>query len=341
MPPRSVILAIVAFWLLTTGVFLYNVIAPQLAQSEPVQFPVDLVDEAGSQTEGVSWLVFKNGGGGYRANTDWEYVRDNDTFRSRCQLARGLAEEERPRDLGGAGLPQISQVVGDSYYYLTRAGQMTRLEAKTTYRFPSPNNPEEEIEAVAKLSGSPHEGHFVPHVEMSLDLVQDNKKLGPLLPENIVRDATPVPVLARGLVLNPLHPPRRLPDLHPGQRWRVTLIDPFAILDPAAVLGERALNLLRKAGIDTAAVADTLDAEVLPSEESVFWQEKSETVVCRVIRCRGEGPFPEMTLWVRPGDGLLLKQETVTRSSDVWTFFRRPMNFRMHLNPNALEPPKK
>lgn len=339
MPPRFLTLAIIAFWLVLAGLFLARDVWPRLAPSEPLMFPVEIVDEAGRQSDGASWLVFKNGGGGYRANTDWAYVPEDDTFRSRCQLARGLAEAEPPRALGVPGLSEFHEVKTDSSYFLTRAGQMTRLEAKTSYRFAPPGTAEV-VEASAEVRGAPQVGRFVPHLKLSLMPPQGAEELGPLLLKDVERDAASVPVLGRGLVLNPLHPPRRVPDLRPGQRWRVTVIDPFAVLDLAA-LWPGAENLMRRAGIDADAAAYVLDAEVLRDVRAVFWEEKNENVPCRVIKCAlGDDSFPRLTLWAREGDGFLLKQEAATLSGDVWTFVRRPINYRMHQGPRAPGPPK-
>jgi len=338
MPKRPIVLAIVAFWLGMAGLFAYEVLWPRLLPSEPVMFPIDIIDEAGRAVETTSWLVTKNGGEGYRANTDWEYDPENDTFRSHCELAYAQGKKELPRALGGDWLPQFNKVAVDSSYFLTRAGQMTRLEATTKYDVSCPALSAEAVQVSAKVSGMPHASNFVPHVQLSFPVGPGKESLRPLLPEDVERNGVPVAVLAHGLVFNPLHPPRRLPGLRPEQRWRLTVIDPFAVLDLAGSLGPGAGEKMRGAGIATDAGADVLDARVLPGEETVFWEEKNEHVTCHVIRCIGDGPLPALTLWVRERDGMLLKQEATTLSGDVWTFTRRPFGYNMKLAPPELTP---
>jgi hypothetical protein len=332
VPKRSITLAIVAFWLGMAGLFVYQVLWPRLMPSEPAMFPVDIVDEAGAQLETTSWLVTKNGGGGYRANTDWEYVADTDTFRSHCQLVRAQRLRESPRKEEGPWIFQLHAVQTDSSYYLTRAGEMTRLDANTTFKLAAPDHPSDGLRVSARVSGRPHAGRFVPHLEVSFLGPSAEGGPDPVRPQDTQRDAAPVGVLARGLVLSPLHPPRRLADLRPGQRWLVTLIDPFAPF--GLVTSPRdARGLVKNAGGTDDSAADTLVARVLPDLETLFWEEKNEEVICRVVRCAGDDPVPALTLWVRERDGMLFKQEAVTRSGDVWTFVRRPYNYRMQEAP--------
>jgi hypothetical protein len=332
MPKRSIILAIVAFWLGMAGLFVYQVLWPRLMPSEPAMFPVDIVDEAGAQLETTSWLVTKNGGGGYRANTDWEYVADTDTFRSHCQLVRGQRLAEAPRAEDGPWLFQLHEVQTDSSYYLTRAGEMTRIDATTSFTLAFSDHPSDGLKVSARVSGRPRAGRFLPHLEVSFPGPSNAAGHDPARPQDTQRDAALVSVLARGLVLNPLHPPRRLADLRPGQRWLVTLIDPFApfglVTSPPDARGR-----MKNAGATDDSAADILVARVLPDLETLFWEEKNEEVICRVVRCAGDDPFPALTLWVRERDGMLFKQEAVTRSGDVWTFLRRPYNYRMQQAP--------
>src|SRR5689334_8374085 len=92
MPNRPVTLAIVAFWLVMAGLFGYEQLLPSLAPSEPLMFPVDVVDEAGPQSEVTNWEVTKNGTKGYRADVDWRYRPEDDAFESECVLAWRLRE---------------------------------------------------------------------------------------------------------------------------------------------------------------------------------------------------------------------------------------------------------
>jgi hypothetical protein len=337
MPPRYLILAFVVFWLVMVGLFVAYDVWPWLAPSEPLLFPVDLVDEAGPQRDETGWVVLKNAGGGYRANIDWEYQPRDDTFRWHCQLTRNFRLPEPPGERRAAWLPPFRAVHADSSYWLTRSGEMVRLEAKTGYGLAPAGDAEGEVEVSAEVRGAPRGGGFVPHVKLSFPGLRGGDRIGPLSLRDFERDAAPVPVFGRGLVLNPLQPPRRLPDLRPGQRWRVTVIDPFAVLGLLAPLGHG--EALRGAGIDADADAYVLDARVLPDVQAVFWDDsngnspgKAEDVPCRVVQCTGDGPVARLTIWAREEDGFLLKQEAEVWG-DVWTFWRRAHTFRMHTYP--------
>src|SRR5947209_4255287 len=89
MPPRTLSLAIVGFWLAMAGLFFWHEVWPRLDPSEPLLFPVDIVDEAGYQNELTSWEVTKNGTPGYRADVDWRYHAEDDSFESQCDLVKG------------------------------------------------------------------------------------------------------------------------------------------------------------------------------------------------------------------------------------------------------------
>jgi hypothetical protein len=334
MPPRFLTLTIVAVWLAMAGLFLARDVWPRLAPSEPLLFPVEIVDDVAGQrySDLANWLVLKNGGGGYRAEVEWRYVPEDDSFESHCKLNLRMGEEV-PHPRGAALWPEFRKVDVDSVYRLTRAGQMKGLRAKTTYSLTLTG---QEVGAVAEVAGEPHAGRFAPHVKLSFPDLQGVEQLGPFTLKDFECDAAPVPVSERGIVLNPLHPPRRLPGLRPDQRWRVTAIDPFAVLGLVAPLAGAGGapppgDPLPDAG------AYVLDAHVLAEPQTFFWEEKNEAVRCRVVKCTGDGPVPALTLtlWAREGDGLLLKQEYEYAWGDVWTFLRRPMAYRMHPVPRA------
>jgi hypothetical protein len=329
MPNRLITSAIVAFWLGMAGLFCYQALWPRLMPAEPAMFPVDIVDEAGPQSERTTWSVTKNGGEGYGATTDWEYVPDTDTFQSHCQLNRGQRFPELPRAIGGPWLPQFHEVKADSHYYLTRDGLMTGIDATATYTLAVPALAADGLTVSAKVTGKSHAGRFVPELEMTFPALPGERAGSRGRPDPVKRQAAPAAVSPRGIVLNPLHPPRRLPALRPGQRWQVTLIDPFALLDLVGGLGPAAGEQLRRAGVADDTGADVLEARVLPGLETLYWAEKGEDVTCRVIRCGDEGSYPALTLWVRERDGMLYQQEAVTRSGDVWVFTRRPFNYQM------------
>jgi hypothetical protein len=380
MPRRFITLAIVAFWLGMAGLLFYEQLWPRLMPSEPVMFPVDVVDEAGEQNETTNWDVTKNGTTGYRADIDWRYHPDEDTFESECQLAWRIPDEKDWRDLGphhvvlqtlgaqamapgGAplgplaryfataavldsdvlaleweapreeswsGLPQIHDVsLKKSTYRLTRHGEMKSLTITSSYYLLWGTAQGKGIRVEAEVSGSAQAGRFTPHLKLSFPDLRGDENIGPLTLRDFVGDGEPVAVLERGTVLNPLHPPRRLPDLSDGQRWRAVVIDPYALLGLLAPLDRAAGGALREAGV--MAGAESLDARVLPGTQLIDW-EGGRDVPCRVVRCTGEGAVKSLTLWARERDGLMMRQE-VNLWGDLWTFLRLPYGHKMRFPP--------
>src|SRR4051794_15386034 len=113
MPPRSVTLAVVLFWLATTGWFLYREIRPSFARGEPPPFTIDLVDEARELKN--LWDVLQNGERVGKAETWIEYLPKEDQF-----------------DLYGKFdfdkfVPQVAKLTVKNRYRVTRAGDFTGM----------------------------------------------------------------------------------------------------------------------------------------------------------------------------------------------------------------------
>jgi hypothetical protein len=330
MPSRTVTLAIVAFWLVMVALFNVTDIWPRLAPAEPLMFPVDVIDEAGQTKELVNYNVTKNGTLKYKAEVEWHYFPEDDSFESECQLRQLGDYPEEPREEGPAWLPQVHNVsMFSSFYRLTRGGEMRGIEVRTDYRLAPGGNDEAGIDVRADVTGSPRAGHFTPHVKLTFPKLKQDEQIGPFTARDFERDGESVPVLPRGIVLNPLHPPRRFPDLADGQHWRVTVIDPLALLGLAAPLDGDAL---RAAGIDAGAAASVLEARVLPGLEGVDW-DAGKGVPCRVIRCDGDGPVGALTFWVRPKDGVVMRQE-FRLWGDSWGFLRNSTAYKFR-NPTG------
>jgi hypothetical protein len=318
MPSRFFTLTIIAFWLATVGLFVYAEVWPRLASSEPLLFPVDVVDEAGGRRgEDTDFEASKNGTEGYHVEVVWRYHPEDDSFESEGKLKRIYTDEkeEAPRPEGPAGLPQVHSVDMESSYRLTRAGETKAIRTTTQYDLATAAGGED-VRIKAEVTGAPRAGRLVPHLKRSPD-PKDQEKASPFV-LSIDRDAGVVPVPARGTVLNPLHPPRRFVDLAADQRWQLTVIDPF-------VLGEA------KTAPD--AVAFVLEARVLPEAETVKLRDEIQ-VSCRVVECTGAGPVGPLTYWLRPGDGAVM-QVKVTLSGDSWELKRLRPGYKMRFPPKV------
>ncbi len=344
MPPRSFTLAVIAFWLAMVGLFVYDDVWPRLAPAEPSLFPVDVVDEAGHQRDDTDFEVAKNGGAAdYRLELAWRYHPEDDSFESEGKLERRFTDDpEAPRPQGPAWLPQIHSVEMRSSYQLTRAGEMKGITATTKYELAQPvNGQEASLTVEAQLTGAPRAGRFAPHLQLSFpepneEGAKEGANLGlPVRP--VDRDAAAVSVSARGTVLNPLHPPRRFDELRPGQRWRVAVVDPFALLALVNPLDAARGGALREAGVAGDAGAFDLDVRVLPDLEPVELRDGTH-LPCRVVRCTGDGPVGPLTYWIRPRDGSVMREE-VSVAGDSWTLRRLPPGYKMRSPPKTRKVP--
>ncbi len=325
MPPRWLTLAIVVFWLGMATVFGLTDVWPRLSPAEPLLFPVDVVDEAGQQKELVNYNVSKNGTlNKYKAELEWRYHPEDDTFESECKVRILLPDAEAPRAEGPDWLPQVHELTQTSSYRLTRAGETKSIDVRTDYSLVRrASDSEAAVKVKAEVAGVPQAGQFVPHVRLTFPDLKADRQLGPLTARDFERDGDAVAVPPRGTVLNPLHPPRRFPDLADGQHWRMTVIDPLALLGLTAPLGDDAL---RRAGIDAGAATSVLDARVEPGLEGVDW-DAGKGVPCRVVRCAGEGPVEGLTFWVRQKDGVVMRED-FRLWGDSWSLLRNSLDYR-------------
>src|ERR1700687_1039638 len=60
MPPRWVIVGIVAFWLVMTGWLFFRELWPRLQPGQPPPFRIDLADEAQNNIP-IRWSIIKDG----------------------------------------------------------------------------------------------------------------------------------------------------------------------------------------------------------------------------------------------------------------------------------------
>jgi hypothetical protein len=328
MPPRLVILAVVAFWLAMTGLFVARDVWPSFRPSEPDFFPIDLVDEAGRENEPVAWSVLRNGADVYGANLDWRYDREEDAFESACQLLRREAQEPPPPD-GPDWAPRFQNVHMESTLRLHRRGHLVRLGCVTTWEAALPGDDREELEFKTTLEGEPAGGRLAPRLSVGLEGLKPGEALPAAFdPDRLSVQARAVPLSSRGLVLNPLHPFRRAPDLRDGQRWPVAFVEPLGLLALLGAVREPAAGpLLRAAGLDPDAPAYVLDGRVLPGTEEITWD--GQPVACRVVTFASEtAPVGPVTFWARASDGVVLQHEA-RLWEDTWTFVRRTANYRI------------
>lgn len=282
MPPRYLSLAILGFWLATTGWLVYRDLWPRLRPGDPPPFSIDLADEAQHFALPTRWTIYRQDGQSDkqerlgRLRTWVEYRASDDTF--------GLhSEMERVRLALGLEVARLS-----SSYHVDRDGRLREMYAHLTASLDG-------IEVIQGQLEGQVQGQFFHATCRSEKGILDR-----ILGKQEVK-LTPVPVSASGTILNPLHPVNRIGSLQPGMQWRMPLVDPLtdalAATFPGTHPGPR-----------------FLDAQVLPEPKNLTWHGRE--VACLVIEY-SQGNELSARTWVRQSDGLVLRQEANLQSEKL------------------------
>jgi hypothetical protein len=275
MPPRWLSVAIVAFWLATTGWLFYQDVWLWLPSGQPPPYTIALEDEV--QQSPVPWTAFYKESPFLHVETAVKFNKEDDTF--------DLIAKVRPlRDSHGAdpsgGVLAITSM--KSVYRVTRQGGLRAVSID----FASEAHLGVAVPGQGSLTGQVRDGRFFSHLHASIDATSLFSG------QTIDRDLDPVAVSAHGSVLSPLHPVNRIAGLRPGQTWRMPLVDPVADAF-ASLIPDGTGEIL-------------LTAAVRPQPETLTWNGKP--VACLVIDYKGGG-FTAVT-WVQVGSGLVLRQES-------------------------------
>jgi hypothetical protein len=306
MPPRSVTLAIVAFWLGTTGWLAYHDLWPRLRSAEPPPFTIDLTDEVsvgdvtglrgpGAQftARAIAWSIKLRGKNIGYAKT-WVQRHEDRTFEMLAELRFDPKLEVGPLE--------VKRLT--SSYHVTSSGELLGLGVRGRLKDPSGllrafveslgvvTMKDTEVEV--GIEGDVKDGLFKPRA-----LFYDTDPTKPPaqallkkeLPEAFLK-LHPVPISEGGTVLNTMQPLHRLVGLREGQTWRVPRIDPL----------EAVLATLNLGG---APRTRYLDAHV--SADTLSWDRRDEP--CWRIDYDEPGRPDAARTWVRRRDGLVLQQE--------------------------------
>jgi hypothetical protein len=284
MPARHHVLAILAFWLATTGWLFYRDLRPRLIPGQPPPFTIDLADEA--RALAIHWTVFKDGKDRGRAATQVSFDERDGTF------LVGGEYKLWPNTLR-AGEPNQEVL---STYRVTPEGGLRAIHATIKFRLFG-------VEAVGDFDGQVQHRRLTSHVEA--------RAAG--FPRSYTRELPAVPVAERGSVLNPLQPFNRLPGLRKGQSWRMPLVNPVADALSTLVPQQAATTTF----LDAEVLPQTqlLEPIRIPdrSPPNWWWASRQSPVPCLVIEYTGDDTSART--WVRESDGLVLRQE-VTQKGD-------------------------
>ena len=293
MPPRWLSLAIVAFWLCTTGWLFYQDVWPWLLPGQPPPYTINLEDEVQTHQAPIHWTVSYNDHPFLRAETWVERDPNDDTFGLHAKVWQPAIPLDRtPGGDPFGGLIVVREMT--SVYRVTRQGDLRAVsidfagEAHASLFLT--------VSGKGTLAGDVRDGRFFSHLHASTGptLLFDGK--------TIDTDLQPVAVSAHGSVLSPLHPVNRISGLRPGQTWRMPLVDPVEDAF-VALLPDEARSLL---GMEKANREVVLIASVRPQTETLTWNGKPAE--CLVIDCRGDDVAA--TTWVQVGTDKVLRQDS-------------------------------
>lgn len=278
-------MAILVFWVATTGWFASREVWPRLfSGQEPPPYAIDLADEV--QAIPTAWTISREGKAIGTARTWVKYHEPDDSFEMHGWF-------NLKRLVGGMAQAEIT-----SMYRVSRDGDLREVESGMAITVALLL---QRISVKGQIHGLVTDGRF--HSVGSVTLP------GQAEPEKVLFD--PVAVAGHGSVLNPLHPVNRITGLRPGQRWRMPLYDPVGAALAAAVPDDTrrsdplAATIMASLAPGGKGHTRDLDAEVLPRPRPLVWGDREES--CLVIEYRSE----ELTArtWLRQRDGLVLRQE--------------------------------
>lgn len=288
MPNRIVILAIVTAWLATMGWFAYREWRPLLHNDDAPAFVIELADEATPQV--THWTLLRNDKSIGSAFTRMTHQRD-DTF----ELFSALKNLELSMDVKGFHVPiRVPSLV--TIQRVTRAGELRSVESNITMTIAT-------FEIKGKIEGYVREGKL--HSKCSLDAV---------LLKVPSRELPPIE-LKSGSMWNPLQPHSKI-KVRPGQRWRMTAVDPLNEALSTSLrqmgtqlLGERGGEVVIGKTPETSA-PQFLDAEVLREPHELHLAGRSYS--CYVIEYRDSEDLTKKLMaktWINVADYRVLRQE--------------------------------
>ncbi len=295
MPPRHIILVILAFWVATTGWLFYRDLWPRLLPDAPPPFTIDLADEVSEQK--IYWKLLQNGQDKSSYAFSWVHYRPADDI---FEVSGEFKLFSHGKDSAHTNADQVVE----STYGVTRDGELRYVYVEVSMKIHNIIVPQDVI-VQARITGRVEGQLFRPHLHLASFTVPANQKGGDIpvtAPSDhdragpaIEMDLKPVAVSRRGSILNPLQPLNRLQGLRPGQRWRVPMIDP--------------LQDAFRAFSGQPAEVNLLEAEVLPQLQMLTWgtRHREREDACLVIDYQGENC--RARTWVRANDGLVLRQE--------------------------------
>src|ERR1700730_15860514 len=142
MPPRWLIVGIVAFWIVMTGWLFSRELWPRLQPGQPPPFRIDLADEAQNNIP-IRWSIIKDGEDRGYARTWVNFRKEDDTFELH-------GEFKLWKKAGRYGQPDFLII---NVYRVTREGELRGIEASVSQNLKIPLKVQQEDGEIVHESG--------------------------------------------------------------------------------------------------------------------------------------------------------------------------------------------
>jgi hypothetical protein len=288
MPPRIVVVGVVAFWLTTTGYIAYRDVWPRVFSSGPPPVSIELADEA-RQNVPARWTLKRNGQEVGKLRTQMKYHDTDDTFQFTYQYSNLKLEQA---DIA------LAVPSAESDVRITRAGELR--EQSMTGKITASYQGVEFLTGTIAIRGVVVNDTLTGRADFKSGLL------------NLAGDLDPVPVPKGRQPLNPLQPVNRLSGVHGGR-------DPWVVHE-SNPLQDAVRDLLKKKiaevglRLPDGPVKESLVARV-GGEQQVLTNARGESASCWVIEYRRAEPVART--WVRATDGKVLRQEAFEKGESL------------------------
>ncbi len=279
MPSRPWILAIIAFWIGTTGWTLYRDLWPRFKARDAPPFTIDLAEEAGGEHTAATWAVRWRGQRVGGAKTWVQRHAPDDSYELHSKYKFHSFR---------IGVVEVQKM--DSMHRVSKDGELREVRANVTIAIAGFA---EQMEATA--TGTVSDRRLTPRLQITSPL--GNRQL----------EMDPVEVPAHHSMLSPLLPWNRLSDIQPNQRWQITVFDPLSDSLAAALPGMSGGQRIMEAGVREETDEDYwyVRGEKTPCHvieyrgddmKALTWVRKSDGLVLRQEAIRHEGTAQEERL---------------------------------------------
>jgi hypothetical protein len=286
MPSRTLTAAVVLFWLMMMAWLVRRDVWPRLVAHDPPRFTRGLADGKKTRNDFTRWTVRHSSGSedaeplDYVFLTNIRYDPETDLYRFACFM--------KPRSQARPDLALFHLKKLETTYLVDTDNRMAGLEAKVEFL---PGLLNLQGGQTGKCVGAVTDDYFVLAWEKSNARVQQDGELA-------------VQVSRTGTVHLPLHPLETMKGLHPGQTWRVRMLDPLE----CASAPESEPSLV------------WLNAEVRGRPEPLEF--RGQTRECLVIDYRSDDESRTGSTWVAVDDLCPVLLMTFRMGDDFWKIRR-------------------